>query len=275
MHAAQSLREPPVSSFASDYGRYDRMMCEVGHALLDRAAIGEHDHVLDVGCGAGTLSLAAAAMANRVVGLDTDADCVAVARGRAARRGLTRTRFVVADAAAHAFDAPFHVVLSRMGSMHFAQPVAAYEHLRRSLVPGGRLAFVCGGPREHNEWATLPIRTVAAVLGDPGRRPEASGPFALSDPHRIRQVLGEAGFAHVELELLEDPVCLGDDVSDALEFFARTDGGRLLASVDDATRRRLLEHLEAALAPHAWADGVWLPASFWLVTARRPEGAVA
>ena len=53
--------------------------------------------------------------------------------------------------------------------------------------------------------------------------PDAPTPFALADPERVRSILGAAGFDGVELESIDEPIELGTDASDALEF-AKTMG---------------------------------------------------
>jgi SAM-dependent methyltransferase len=72
--------------------------------------------VLDVGCGAGDLSLAAVAHgASRALGMDLGRGAVAEARGLAGTRGLAdRVTFEVADASTASLPASDVVVLNRV-----------------------------------------------------------------------------------------------------------------------------------------------------------------
>jgi ubiquinone/menaquinone biosynthesis C-methylase UbiE len=125
----------------------DRSLHEIGRLLLERAAIRPGERVIDVGCGSGATTLAAAPLVGAqgsVLGVDVSEPMLAVARRRAA--GLGNVRFVAADAQTHAFEPGAQdLVLSRFGVMFFDDPPRAFASLRRALRPGGRLCFVCWG----------------------------------------------------------------------------------------------------------------------------------
>ena len=71
--------------------------------ILDAARIQPTDRVLDVGCGNGATSRAAAARAGTVVGVDISAPMLERARSQAAAAGITNVEFVEADAQEHSF----------------------------------------------------------------------------------------------------------------------------------------------------------------------------
>lgn len=68
-------------------------------AIMAMAEIGDESRVLDLFCGAGNLSLAAAFRGARVTGADSDELAVAAARRNAKRLGLERAEFFVMSAA--------------------------------------------------------------------------------------------------------------------------------------------------------------------------------
>src|SRR5947209_8238676 len=78
--------------------------------------------VLDIGCGTGSTTLAAARCAGpegRGVGIDISEPMLAVARARAEREHST-AQFIHADAQTHAFQAAaFDLIISRFGVMFF------------------------------------------------------------------------------------------------------------------------------------------------------------
>jgi 23S rRNA (uracil1939-C5)-methyltransferase len=69
-------------------------------AVLEEAALAGHERVLDLYCGAGTITLLLARRAREVVGCEAVADAVAAARANAARNGVANARFVLGEARA-------------------------------------------------------------------------------------------------------------------------------------------------------------------------------
>ncbi|SDO18031.1 class I SAM-dependent methyltransferase [Geodermatophilus sp. DSM 45219] len=253
--------------------RYDAASAAFDPALADGARIAAADRVLDVGCGAGisTRAAARAASAGHATGIDLSAPLLAEARRRSAAAGLGNTTFVQGDAQVHPFEPGAHdVVVSRFGAMFFGDPVAGFANLARALRPGGRLAVLSWQALARNEWL-LTIRGALAA-GRPLPEPpgNAPGPFGLADPDHVRRVLAAAGFESVDLAGIPGTVRLGADPEDAFGFVSGLGLIRgLLGGLDDDARRAALDDLRDRLAAHATPDGVRLGASAWLTTARR------
>lgn len=254
--------------------RYDGMLATFGDMVLQRAGLAPGEAVLDVGCGCGATTLAAAATVapGMVVGADLSVPMLAVARDGATARGLTNVTFVEADAQVYPFEpASFDAVMSRFGVMFFNDPVAAFGNLRSASKPGGRLAFVCWQPLIANQWLVVPGAALAEHVPFPDMGPpDAPGMFGLADPDRIRGVLSEAGWSAVELEPVEASIPVGGagTVDDAVDFLRTGSLGRMmLAGVDAETVAKAEASVRSALAPFATDDGVFLGAAVWVVRA--------
>ncbi len=102
-------------------------------------------HVLDAGCGPGsiTLGLAAVVAPGEVVGIDMQLSRVEQARALAVQRNVTNVRFEVANVYDLPFpDGSFDAAFVNTVLQHLREPVRALAELRRVLRPGG-IAGVC------------------------------------------------------------------------------------------------------------------------------------
>lgn len=117
------------------------------HEVFRHAGLAPGMTVLDVGCGAGDVSLLAASLvgeSGRVIGVDRSAEAVAVASRRA--EPLGNVRFMTGDVAhldldALELDAPVDDVVGRLILMYFPEPSRALQHFATLVKPGGVLAF--------------------------------------------------------------------------------------------------------------------------------------
>ncbi len=257
----------------------DRQLAPHGERALAAARPGAGERVLDVGCGCGDTSLAAAARVGprgEVLGVDLSAPMLARARERAREAGAPNVRFEQADAQTASLPAGFDVVFSRFGVMFFDAPEAAFANLRRALRPGGRLAFVCWQEIGRNPWMLVPLGAVAKVIAlPPPPAPGAPGPFAFADATRVTGILEGAGFEDVAAESLTEVLPVGPpDLAEAARFLLTM--GPAAAALHDAavgaqTLRRAEEAVQEAIAPFATADGVVrMPSASWIFTARSP-----
>jgi len=263
-----------VAHWVRNQDRYDRMNAPFAAMILDAAGLRPGTDVLDVGCGCGGTTLAAARLVapGQAVGLDLSGPMLARARAGAEADGLGNAEFRQGDAQVHALEpGRFGAVLSRFGVMFFADPVAAFANIRSAARPEGRLAFVCWQPMAANQWLTLP-RAALAEHVPPGGFGSGDGPgmFAFADPDRIRQVLAGAGWRDVTVTSEQAQILVGGggSVDEAVEFLRTGTMARtMLAGARPDTAARAIASVRDALARHADAEGVHLGAAVWLVQA--------
>src|SRR5581483_7750860 len=244
--------------WAANAERFDAGVAAYHRPLLDAAAIGASDCVLDLGCGTGqtTRDAARAASSGTALGVGLSSQMIAVARRLAAAEGVSNARFEQGDAQIYPFEArKFDVAISRTGAMFFGDPVAAFRNVAAALRPSGRLTLLAWQALARNEWLRE-IRTALAAGRDlPSPPSDAPGPFSLSDPRRVHRVLRDAGFADVQLADVRGPMYFGPDPDDACRFILGVSGW-MLRGLDELGQRRAIEALRASVAAHQTDRGV-------------------
>jgi ubiquinone/menaquinone biosynthesis C-methylase UbiE len=227
--------------------------------------------VLDVGCGTGSTTLAAARRLGpevRCTGVDISEPMIVAARARAERERLPVT-FVLADAQTHAFEpASFDTIVSRFGVMFFDDPVRAFANLRRAASEDARLVFVAWRSAAENAFMTTAERIAAPLLPNlPVRRPNEPGQFAFGDGDRVRRILEASGWSEIDLQPIDVPCAMPES---ALTAYVTRFGpvGRVLHEASDQVRAEFIENVRAALAPYVQGAEVRFTSACWRVAAR-------
>lgn len=265
-----------TAAWATHPDRYDVMLAPFGERVLAAADLGPGRRVLDVGCGAGALAIAASRAVGptgSVVGADIARPLLDLARQRAAAANLRNVEFGELDVQTAEIGEPVDTIISRFGVMFFSDPVAAFANLHRHTRPGGRLAFVCWRPLGENEWVMVPVLAAMEHVGIPDAPgPDAPGPFAFGDADRVRSILGAAGWTSVTIDAVDLPINIGGAATaeDAVAYFREDAFGKALFNTADTTKADAASAaLHAALAQHQTPAGVVLGSATWLVTASR------
>ena len=113
--------------------------------LLKRARIGPGMRVLDLGCGAGDVSLLAATLvgsSGSIVGIDRSPAAVEAARAKVEAAALANVEFHVAAIEDFAADRPFDALIGRFVLMYFSDPVATLRQLLPLVRSRGVVAFL-------------------------------------------------------------------------------------------------------------------------------------
>jgi SAM-dependent methyltransferase len=254
--------------------RYDELSQRLTPHLMEAAAIGATDQVLDVGCGCGltTRTAAGAASAGSALGMDLSAAMLREAARRARAGGISNVRFEQGDVQVNTFSPEeFDLAISRFGVMFFEDPMAAFANIASAIRPEGRFVFLCWQDLAHNDWIMVPAGAALSYVPFPDLGPEgAPGPFSLADSDRTRRILTEAGFEEIEVNEINEQMFLGENAADATEFLQGTGMARLLfEDVDADTERQAIDAVRDVLEAHEQPEGIWLSSAAWLVGARR------
>lgn len=259
------------ANWAGSHRLTDRALSGLTNQLLDTIRSLAGRRILDIGCGAGEISLALSRErpSSRVIGLDISPDLVAVARERGANRD--NLEFTIADAQtwrAGEFDPD--LLVSRHGVMFFPEPVAAFTNLREGADDrAAKLCFSSFRAPELNPWASdiarMFDRPQSADIDEPG-------PFAFANRDAVHAMLEQAGWRQIEHRKVDFAFVAGtgaNAVDDALDFFTRIGpGARAIAERQGAEREVALLRLREWLSRRRHGDLVALPAAAWIVTAR-------
>lgn len=109
--------------------------------MMQAAAIGAGDKVLEVGSGSGYAAAVISRVAGRVIGIERQHDLVDVARERLRRLGYSNVEIVEGDGTRGCRDeAPFDAILAAASGSHVP------NSLIEQLASGGRLVMPVGEP---------------------------------------------------------------------------------------------------------------------------------
>jgi SAM-dependent methyltransferase len=253
----------------------DAIMAPVTRSILEAAGLRAGERVVDIGCGCGSLCLAAAEAvgdSGLALGVDISQPMVDHARTTSDREQLD---FVAADAQVHAFEAAsFDAAISRFGVMFFRDSVAAFANIARALVPGGRISFAVWQPVERNPWITWPVAAIRDLLPDapepPATDDDAPGPFRFADADHARDVLSAAGFGDVDISGVDATMTVRGSHDEILDMVTRVGPlSRALEPLDDGTRAAALDRVETTIGELHDGTGFGLAGAWWILAGRR------
>jgi SAM-dependent methyltransferase len=251
-----------------------------GQAAMEAHPPRPGESVLDLGCGFGDTTQRLAALVSdggEAVGIDVAEPFIEVARREAEEAGVENVRFEVGDVQVTEFGETFDYAFSRMGIMFFANPVQALRNVRAALTPGGRLCAVVWRRKLDNEWVRRAELVVDEYLEHPDETDEPTcgpGPFSMANADTVSEQLKIAGFEQITLQRCDLPLKIGRDLDHAVEFnMSLGPAGEVLRLWEDRVdeiRPKIAAELREALAEFVGPDGVFAPASTWIIGARAP-----
>lgn len=249
-------------------------LAAVDPALFRALELKPGQRVLDFGCGSGEPTLAIAQLVaprGTVVGLDISPPMLAIARRRAALRGIRNARFQVGDVAHGRLSGRFDRAVSRYGLMFVDDLPLTLERVRQALKPRGRLALAVWGPVELNPFFRVRSAASRPFLKEPPPDPELSpNPLRLARRGLLPRLLRKAGFRGVRAVGVDTPFVLRDE-EEFVDFSVRVHGP-LMQLYDSLTRRDqsgLRKSLARGIRPFRSGGVLRIPGFAWLAWGRR------
>lgn len=260
-------------TWATEWRRTDRSFTGLTDMLLGHASSRPFRRGLDIGCGAGEVSLALARghAGAEIVGIDISADLIAVARERSGYLG--NVFFDQADAATWQLDgyAP-DLLVSRHGVMFFDKPVEAFAHLHAIAAPGASLVYSCFRDITENPWADRVVSMLPPEYVIPVD-PLSPGPFSMADRIQVQGILSEAGWQDIRLQPADFAFVVGageNPVEDAVSYMqAIGPAARALRLLPEEDKAAFVGKLRRFLANNVDGGLIALRAGAWIVSARK------
>jgi len=251
----------------------DRTLQPFEDLLVEAVAASGARRVLDVGCGTGSTTRATARLlgaTGQSVGVDISEQMIEAARMLAAQDPTPAT-FICADAQTHSFEpASFDLIMSRFGTMFFADPVAAFANLRRAGGEGATLCSIAWRSPAENPFMTAAERAAAPLLPNlQPRRADVAGPFGLADEHRARAILEESGWTAIDIRPI-DVVCTLPE-HELIRYGTRFGPVSVaLREADLRTRAQVADAVRAAMDPYVHGTEARFTACCWVIGANAP-----
>lgn len=230
-----------------------------------------HHRLLDIGCGTGGTTVAAArrlGAASQCTGVDIAERMIAAARARAESERAP-ANFIVADAQTHPFERGYYdTFISRFGITFFDDSVRAFTNLRNAAASDAALRCLAWQGASENPFMIAAEQAAAPLLPNlPARRANEPGQFAFADRNHVRTILQSSGWSAIDIHAIAVPCVMPES---ALIPWVSQLGpvGRALASVDDDLRAEVIAKVRPAFEPYVHGDEVRYTAACWLIEAR-------
>ena len=233
-------------------------------ALVQAAGARPGMRLLDIACGTGVASQAAADAGARVTGVDFSPAMLTMARSL--RSGI---EFHAGDAETLPFaDASFDAAIANFGIHHVEHPERAMAEARRVLVPGGTFAFTLwADPRENTAWRIIFDAVKACGTLDV---PMPAGNDSAATRENFARLVTEAAFDAGSLtsELVTRDWLLPHDADLVAIFETGTVRMATLLRGQGAALPAVRRHVAQALQSHLHDGAIVLPTRAWLISAR-------
>ena len=256
---------------APDYESYwSRQIAPAQEKLLEMAALQPGDFVLDVACGTGLVTFAAAGQVGRagsLVGTDISEEMVNRCRAAASASRIGNVAFLRMDAEQLRFqDNVFDAALCSLGLMYVPDPDQALAEMCRVVRPGGRAVASVWGDRKHCGWAGIFPIVDARVKSD-----VCPMFFQLGTGDNLVDAFQDAGYDGIRAERLKTTLHYSSPEDACGAAFAGGPVAMAYSRFDEPTRRAAHAEYIESIAEYRNGNGYAIPGEFVVVSARKPD----
>ena len=247
---------------------FGRITTSVVDPLLDAAGVESGVRVLDVASGPGYVTARAAERGASAIGVDIAEAMLSLARRRHPELDFRRGSAEELPFAEETFDA----VVANFVLLHLGRPEQAAAEFVRVLAPGGRIALSVWDVPERARFVGVLLDAVAAAGASPPEDLPVGPPiFRFSDEQEFAALLRGSGLEDVDVTTVafSHSAASPDELWDGL-LGGTVRAAALVLGQTEAVQRRIRAAFDRIVAEHRVEDGLELPVSVKLASARKP-----
>lgn len=190
----------------TNYDRYLGPMLFEPYAedIVSRMQKDQAKNILELACGTGRVTRHLASLVGedgRVVATDLNADMIEVGKTKVHSHKIT---WQVADAQQLPFnDMSFDHVVCQFGMMFFPDKLKACKEVYTVLQKKGKFIFNTWDSLEHNLHSHIVQKVLKDIMKDDAPDFMEKGPFSMYNKDEINELLEEAGFNHIQIEIVQ------------------------------------------------------------------------
>ena len=170
---------------------------------LELVSVGQDDHIADIACGPGTLSLAAANRVASVKALDFSENMLGMLRKGMSDQDVDNIEPLQGDGQSLPYeDNIFDAAFSMFGLMFFPDRAKGFSELYRTLKPGGRVCVSSWAPVEQSTAIMAMFSAMQLIKPDiPDPKYDVA---SLENPEVLKAEMRDAGFRDVVVHKVSD-----------------------------------------------------------------------
>jgi SAM-dependent methyltransferase len=212
--------------------------------MLDEAEVGHGTRFLDAGCGGGGASVLAAKRGAKVSGLDAAELLIRIAQTR-----IPAGDFRTGDMEALPFDdEAFDAIIAANAVQYTTDRLATLRELRRVCISGKRVVVGLWSTSDKVEFRAF----FKAVRDSLPEAPAGGGPFELSSPGKLEELIEQAGLRVLNSGEVNCPFVYPD-----YEAFwqANVSAGPVQGALNSVGEEKLKAAVQLAIEPFQKEDG--------------------